>query len=238
MARILITSGPTRQYLDPVRYLTNASSGRMGAALADAAVKQGHDVVIISGPVSADYPSAATLIPVISTDEMLAAAMETFRGCDGVIGAAAPCDYMPRFVNEEKISKTGEPLTIELVETPDVVATLGQQKRGDQWVVGFALETEDHRFRATVKLEKKHCDLMVSNGPGAIDSASNDIELLGPSGELIAHVCGSKAEVASRLLHEIDQRLVRFSGAGGLSPSASDGAVARGLGTHGERQNE
>jgi phosphopantothenoylcysteine decarboxylase/phosphopantothenate--cysteine ligase len=238
VARILITSGPTRQYLDPVRYLTNASSGRMGVALADAAVKLGHDVVVISGPVSADYPSAATVIPVVTTDEMLASAVETFRHCDGAIGAAAPCDYMPRFVKKQKIAKTGQPLTIELIETADVVAMLGQQKRADQWVVGFALETEDRRFRATVKLQKKHCDLMVSNGPGAIDSASNDVELLDPSGDLIANVCGSKAEVASRLLHEIDQRLVRLGGANRIDPSATDGSVAPGLGTTGNRQDE
>ncbi len=93
MARILITSGPTRQYLDPVRYLTNASSGRMGAALANAALELGHEVVIVSGPVQVVYPSAARIVPVISTEEMLAAVQTEFPTCQGVIGAAAPCDY-------------------------------------------------------------------------------------------------------------------------------------------------
>ena len=125
---------------------------------------------MISGPVSVEYPQGAEIITVVTTDEMLQAAVETFRNCDGAIGAAAPCDYMPRIVQTQKISKTGHPLTIELIETADVVATLGQNKRDDQWVVGFALETEDQRFRAIVKLERKHCDLMVSNGPNAIDS--------------------------------------------------------------------
>ncbi|MEO1528636.1 MAG: phosphopantothenoylcysteine decarboxylase [Planctomycetota bacterium] len=209
MARILITSGPTRQYLDPVRYLSNASSGRMGAALATAALRLGHDVVIVSGPVPTEYPDAATVVPVVTTDDMLEASQRYFAECDGAIGAAAPCDYMPRVVESQKIAKTGGPLTIELIETPDVVATLGQNKRSDQWVVGFALETQDHRFRATVKLEKKHCDMIVSNGPSAIDSLENDVELLDAQGQVIARVSGTKQAVADTLLDNIDQLLIR-----------------------------
>lgn len=205
----MITSGPTRQYLDPVRYLTNASSGRMGKALADATLAAGHEVVIVSGPVAVDYPEAAKVVDVLTTDQMLAEAERHFRDCEGVIGAAAPCDYMPRRVNDQKISKTGQPLTIELVETPDVVATLGQAKREDQWVVGFALETEDQRFRATVKLEQKHCDMMVSNGPQAIDSDVNTVELLDPSGRVIAHVEGSKRHVADQILAQIQRHLMK-----------------------------
>ncbi|EMB15868.1 phosphopantothenoylcysteine decarboxylase/phosphopantothenate/cysteine ligase [Rhodopirellula europaea 6C] len=204
----MITSGPTRQYLDPVRYLTNASSGRMGAALAGAALALGHDVVMISGPVSVDYPDGVELINVLTTQEMLQAAGEAFQDCDGAIGAAAPCDYMPRHVSTQKLSKTGEPLQLELIETPDVIATLGQSKRQDQWVVGFALETDDRRFRATVKLERKHCDLMVSNGPEAINSSENQVELLDPSGDVIEHIRGTKEHVAQRLLHQIHHRLL------------------------------
>ncbi|MCC9643913.1 phosphopantothenoylcysteine decarboxylase [Rhodopirellula sp. JC740] len=206
--RILITSGPTRQYLDPVRYLTNASSGRMGAALAQSALDLGHDVVMVSGPVSVNYPEDVELINVLTTQEMLQAAGEAFERCDGAIGAAAPCDYMPRHVSSQKLSKTGEPLQLELIETPDVIATLGQNKRSDQWVVGFALETDDRRFRATVKLERKHCDLMVSNGPEAINSAENQVELLDPSGNVIEHIQGTKEHVARRLLHQIHHRLL------------------------------
>ena len=91
MARILITSGPTRQYLDPVRYLTNASSGRMGSSLASAALKLGHEVVVISGPVTVEYPDGAEVIDILTTDEMLESAREVFPNCDGAIGAAAPC---------------------------------------------------------------------------------------------------------------------------------------------------
>jgi phosphopantothenoylcysteine decarboxylase/phosphopantothenate--cysteine ligase len=115
---------------------------------------------------------------------------------------------MPRVVHTQKISKTGGPLTVELIETPDVVATLGQNKRADQWVVGFALETTDQRFRATVKLERKHCDLMVSNGPAAIDASDNEVELLSPAGAVLASIVGSKENVATQLLQQITDRLV------------------------------
>src|SRR5690606_35448368 len=95
MAKILITSGPTRQYLDPVRYLTNASSGRMGAALAQAAVDLGHNVVVVSGPVHVEYPSQAEVHGVVTTDQMFQTCARLFADCDGLIGAAAPCDYRP-----------------------------------------------------------------------------------------------------------------------------------------------
>ncbi|QDV14870.1 Coenzyme A biosynthesis bifunctional protein CoaBC [Rosistilla oblonga] len=209
MAKILITSGPTRQYLDPVRYLTNASSGRMGAALAQAALDLGHQVVVVSGPVSVTYPAAAEVIDVLTTQEMLEVAHREFQQCDGAIGAAAPCDYQPQQVETEKISKTGKPLQLNLVETPDVVATLGERKRSDQWVVGFALETQDRHFRAIVKLEKKHCDLMVSNGPEAIDSAENQVDLIDAEGQLLEQISGSKLDVARGILKVIDARLIR-----------------------------
>jgi phosphopantothenoylcysteine decarboxylase / phosphopantothenate---cysteine ligase len=209
LAKILITSGPTRQYLDPVRYLTNASSGRMGAALADACLSLGHEVVIVSGPVSVEYPRAARVVDVITTDDMLAAALHEFEDCNGAIGAAAPCDYRPQQVATSKIAKTGEPLVIQLIETNDVVATLGEKKRRDQWVVGFALETDDRRFRAIVKLEKKHCDMIVSNGPSAIDAQDNSVELLSDAGILIGEYTGTKEVVARLLMNEIDARLIR-----------------------------
>lgn len=209
MTRILITAGPTRQYLDPVRYLTNASSGRMGQALAAACLEQGYQVVIVSGPVSLDYPPGAEVIPVVTTDQMLRAAVAQFARCDGAIGAAAPCDYQPQQVATTKLAKTGQPLTIELIETEDVVATLGQHKQPHQWVVGFALETDDHRFRAIVKLEKKHCDLMVSNGLEAIDSLENHVELLSPDGAVVETIQGDKSHVADRIVWQIDRLLVR-----------------------------
>ena len=108
MSRILITSGPTRQYLDPVRYLTNASSGRMGAALAAAAIEAGHQVVVVSGPVEVAYPAGAEVIPVVSTEEMLAACRKVFPGCDGLIAVAAPCDYRPAAVARRRSARRAD----------------------------------------------------------------------------------------------------------------------------------
>ncbi|QDV22664.1 phosphopantothenoylcysteine decarboxylase domain-containing protein [Aureliella helgolandensis] len=208
MANILITSGPTRQYLDPVRYLTNASSGRMGQALAEAALEAGHDVTVVTGPVSIDYPAAATVIAVDTTDEMLNAVLELFPACDGLIGAAAPCDYMPHRISTEKLAKDGQPLELELIETADIVATAAATKKKHQWVVGFALETEDRRFRAIVKMQRKCCDMMVSNGPAAINSLTNDVEILASDGTTLAHVTGSKQVVAAAIL-KATQLLIR-----------------------------
>jgi phosphopantothenoylcysteine decarboxylase / phosphopantothenate---cysteine ligase len=212
VARILITSGPTRQFLDPVRYLTNASSGRMGRALAEAAIALGHEVIVVTGPVEVEYPAQAHIVPVVSTEEMLAAAAREFETCDGLIGAAAPCDYRPVRVESHKIAKTGQPIDLHLIETDDVVATLGA-KKGGRWVVGFALETEDHRLRALAKLERKFCDLMISNGPQAISAADNQVEVITPAGQVLATIEGSKELVAQRILAIIDQRLcMRNSG--------------------------
>jgi phosphopantothenoylcysteine decarboxylase / phosphopantothenate---cysteine ligase len=208
MARILITSGPTRQYLDPVRYLTNASSGRMGAALAAAAIEQGHEVIVVTGPVSVEYPARALVRPIVSTEDLLAVCQDLFPTCDGVIGAAAPCDYRPLRVEQHKIAKTGQPLLLQLVETPDVMATLGATKRPGQWLVGFALETDDQRFRALTKLERKSCDLIVLNGPAAMDAADNQVEIFDKSGAVVAAVAGSKETVAARIMQVIQQRFM------------------------------
>lgn len=203
MSRILITSGPTRQYLDPVRYLTNGSSGRMGAALARAALDAGYDVTIVSGPVQLEYPAEAELISVVSTEQMCDSCREIYPRCVGAIGAAAPSDYRPRFVATQKIAKTGQPLLLELVETPDVMAALGAMKRSDQWLVGFALETRDPHIRALVKLEKKSCDLMVLNGPEAIDADRSQVEIIDSRGRVLRSLGGAKSQVAQGILSVI-----------------------------------
>jgi phosphopantothenoylcysteine decarboxylase / phosphopantothenate---cysteine ligase len=206
MARILITSGPTRQHLDPVRYLTNASSGRMGAALAAAAIDAGHQVAIVSGPVDVEYPAAAEVIRVVSTEDMLAACLTAFPACDGLIAAAAPCDYRPVAVASQKIRKSGGPLKLELVETPDVVAALAAIKTASQWLVAFALETEDRHLRAMQKLERKSCDLIVLNGPEAIDAADTSVEILGKDGQTLGSFHGGKNVVAGEILGVIQRR--------------------------------
>ena len=209
MAKILITSGPTRQYIDPVRFLSNASSGRMGAALAAAALEKGHEVTIVSGPVEIQYPAGATVVPVVTTDEMLEAAQRLFPQFNGVIGVAAPCDYKPDAVAKQKISKTGDRLTLHFVETPDVLATLGTSKKENQWVVGFALETTDVRLRALRKMIAKNCDLLVLNGPSAIDSTENEVEIFLRPGKTIARLKGSKTDLGREIFALVEEKLIK-----------------------------
>ena len=211
MSRILITSGPTRQYLDPVRYLTNASSGRMGAALAAAVIERGHEAVVVSGPVEISYPQQAEIVSVQSTEDMLEACLKIFPACDGLIAAAAPCDYRPVTVARHKIRKTGDPLKLQLVETPDVVATLGAAKIA-QWMVAFALETEDPRMRAMQKLERKNCDLIVVNGPRAVHALDTQVEILDASGRVAAAFTGGKLEVARQIFRLIEEHLIHHQG--------------------------
>jgi len=181
----------------------------MGCALAMAALDLGHEVTLVSGPVHLEYPAGARVIAVVSTEELLDACRAAFPACDGVIGAAAPCDYRPHRVHSQKIAKTGQPLELRLVETPDVMATLGALKRPEQWLVGFALETHDRRLRALVKLEKKSCDLMVINGPEAMNSDCNQVEIVDRRGQSLDCLSGTKEEVARGILRRIQTDLVR-----------------------------
>jgi phosphopantothenoylcysteine decarboxylase/phosphopantothenate--cysteine ligase len=179
----------------------------MGRALAQAALAHGHEVVVVSGPVDVTYPDAAIVRPVVSTDELLEVCAREFLTCDGLIAAAAPCDYRPVRVARDKISKMGTPIDLRLVETADVVATLAAEKT-HQWIVGFALETEDRRFRAMAKLERKRCDLMVSNGPKAMHAVDNEVEVIDHEGHVIGVFSGRKEVVAHEILAIIQRRLI------------------------------
>jgi phosphopantothenoylcysteine decarboxylase/phosphopantothenate--cysteine ligase len=180
----------------------------MGASIAQAALELGHEVKIVSGPVSMDYPERCQLYPVITTEEMHQQVAELFPDCDCFIGVAAPCDYMPRRVLDHKLTKTGEPLQLELIETVDIVASMGAIKKSHQYVVGFALETEDRRFRAISKMQRKCCDLIVSNSETAIDSQLNNVEILAPGGITVACAEGSKLEVARVIMQVVNERLL------------------------------
>lgn len=197
--RILVTAGPTREYLDDVRYLTNASSGRMGYAVAEAALREGWEVVLVSGPVNLRPPEGCEFVPVETTEQMRDACLEAFPECDGVIAAAAVCDYKPRERITGKIAKTGGPISLEMIETDDVLAELGGVK-GDRWVVGFALEAQNPRENALQKLRRKNCDWIVLNHPSAIGSEMNDVELLDRSGATVASWSGPKADIAAALV--------------------------------------
>ncbi|HAH45661.1 phosphopantothenoylcysteine decarboxylase [Gimesia sp.] len=204
--RILITAGPTREYLDDVRYLSNASSGQMGYALARSAIAAGHEVALVSGPVTIAPPAGCELYQVETTDEMFAQCETLFADCDGVIGTAAVCDYRIKTRKPGKIAKTGEAITLELVETIDVLAELGTQK-GDRWVMGFALESQDARFNAVRKLYSKKCDAIVLNSVSAIGSSENFVEVIDQSQEIVATYSGEKSRVADSLIEWIQHHL-------------------------------
>lgn len=205
--RLLITAGATREYLDAVRFISNASSGKMGYALAEAALAAGHDVVLVSGPTALAPPQRCELHEVETTDEMYAACVRLFPACSGVIGAAAVCDYRPRERLAGKIRKTGKPIVLELVETPDILAELGRRKK-NQFVVGFALESQDPHENAQRKLTAKGCDAIVLNHPDAIGADSNRVELIDQSGRTAAAWHADKAEIARLLIDWIESHLV------------------------------
>ena len=207
--RILITAGPTREYLDDVRYLSNASSGRMGFAMAEAIMAAGHDVVLACGPVSLIPPSGCELHPVETTDELLAVCSELFPQCDGVIATAAVCDYRPKARFPGKLAKTGVSLELELVETADVLADLGRQK-GGRWIIGFALESDEYaHVNALRKLKEKNCDAIVLNRPTAIGSETNRIEVINAAGQTVTTISGTKRHVADELWNWVAQTVAR-----------------------------
>jgi phosphopantothenoylcysteine decarboxylase/phosphopantothenate--cysteine ligase len=207
VAKILITSGPTREYLDPVRFLSNGSSGKMGAAMAAAAIAAGHEVVVISGPVAIAYPSAARVVWVTTTEQMRDAAVEHFPQCQGAIAVAAPCDFRPVQIQAQKIRKSGSRFAIEFDETPDVIAELGRMKQPDQWTVAFALETEDPVSRAKAKMRAKRADLIVLNPPAAIDGDTCSVEIIGAD-QSITPAHGPKSLVAQAIFQRIETELL------------------------------
>lgn len=178
----------------------------MGYALAQSALDAGHEVVLVTGPVDLKPPAGCDVRQVVTTADMRDVCLAEFAACDGVIAAAAVCDYRPRERASGKMTKTGGPISIELIETDDVLAQLGE-RRQDHWVVGFALEAENARENALQKLRAKNCDVVVLNNPSAIGSATNDVQLLGPNGETLAEWSGSKPVVATQLIAWIDGNL-------------------------------
>ena len=177
MARILITAGPTREYIDPVRYLSNDSSGRMGWALAEAATARGHDVTLIAGPVELPPPTVARFVKVVSAAEMLTAAQAEWPHQDALIMAAAVADYRVAAPLTVKHKKQDEAFTLKLTPTVDILATLAAAKRPNQLVIGFALEDVDGRTRAAEKLRRKQLDGIVLNSPAAIGAAASTVEV-------------------------------------------------------------
>lgn len=204
--KILITAGPTREYIDDVRFLSNASSGRMGYSLAAAAIANGHQVELVTGPVEIPPPEGCRIHRIETTDQLRETCLRVFPECDGVIATAAVCDYRPKERVTGKMTKTGQPAVLELVETSDVLAELGSLK-GHRWIVGFALESQDPRNNAMRKLRMKNCNCIVLNDTSAIGSTTNLVEVLSPDAETIALFRGTKIEVAERLIGLIESSI-------------------------------
>lgn len=203
---LLITAGPTREFLDEVRYLSNASSGRMGYALAAAGVRRGHRVTLVSGPVELEPPAGVELVRVVTGGEMRDACLRALDGCDGVLGVAAVCDYRPAERTAGKIKRTGQKRSLELVETPDILAELASRK-GDRWVVGFAVESANEQAEAVRKLREKNCDAIVLNRPDVIGQAETRIEIFDRAGRAVLERSGPKTEVAEAILAWIESEL-------------------------------
>lgn len=177
----------------------------MGYSLAAAAIQQGHEVILVTGPVELPPPDGCEVHSIETTDQLRKSCLELFPRCDGVIATAAVCDYRPSQRISGKMSKTGQPITLELVETSDVLAELGSQK-SHRWVVGFALESQDPRNNAMRKLRMKQCDCIVLNDTSAISSPENRVEVLNPEGETVAEYHGLKEHVAVSLMAFIESR--------------------------------
>jgi len=207
--RILITAGPTREAIDPVRYLSNHSSGRMGYALAQAAVRRGGAVTLVSGPVALEPPAGLEeLVRVESADDMYQAVIQRYPDQDIVIMAAAVADYKPKILSGQKIKKTAEPLVIEFVKNIDILAELGKSKT-HQKLIGFAAETENLEEYARTKLIRKNLDLIVANdltqeGAGfGVDT--NIVKLIDRSGKTEDVPLMSKADLGDLVLDRIKQ---------------------------------
>ena len=162
--RVLVTAGPTREYLDAVRFLSNASSGKMGFACASAAARAGHEVTLITGPVALPDPPRVRTIRVVSADDMYRAVMNAYPKSDAAIMTAAVGDYRPAERFAGKLKKTSETLTLKLVRTRDILREMGR-KKGNRILVGFALEVQDAVHQALVKYKKKNLDYVVLNTP-------------------------------------------------------------------------
>ncbi len=207
--RVIVTAGPTREYLDDVRFISNASSGQMGYALAIAAQAADWDVTLISGPCALQAPSGVTIKRVISAAEMLEAVLEEWEGADGIIGAAAVADYRPKYRHPGKIRRGADPLLVELVPNPDILAECGLRKRDGQWIVGFALEPNLRELEsARRKMEKKNCDAICINPATVLDEAWTELFLMDRSGEIHQRWTGPKLNVAAEVVGWIMENLV------------------------------
>lgn len=204
--KVLITAGPTQEAIDPVRYITNHSSGKMGYALAKVAMLRGAEVTLVSGPTAIEPPMFVNVVPVKSAKEMYNAVTSRYEQQDIVIKAAAVADYRPSHVGDEKMKKKDGDLSIELERTDDILKYLGEHKRADQFLCGFSMETQNMIGNSRAKLEKKHLDMIAANnlkteGAG-FKGDTNVITLITPKEEIQLDLM-SKEAAAGKILDQI-----------------------------------
>lgn len=204
--RILVTAGPTREYFDSVRFISNPSSGKMGFAIAAEAAARGHDVILVSGPVAIADPSNVRVVHVISAEEMFDAAVSAFEDRHAAVMTAAVCDYRPTRRLDHKLKKENRVRPIQLRPTQDICAYLGRTK-GDRVVVGFAMEDHDHRVNAERKLQRKHCDAIVLNGIENVAGDDAEIEILRADRGWQAAIGGSKVVLAEVVVDLVEDLL-------------------------------
>jgi phosphopantothenoylcysteine decarboxylase/phosphopantothenate--cysteine ligase len=200
--RFLITAGPTREFFDPIRFISNRSSGKMGYALAEAARAVSAHVVLVSGPTALVPPPGVEFVPVTTAQEMADAVLARFKQSDIVIMTAAVSDFRPKIVSPSKIKKEHFDKVLPLERTIDILAELGKRKR-DQLLVGFAAETDDVESNAREKLRRKRLDLIVANDATAFESDSNTVTLIGKNGRSVRLAKMSKRQAAELIIQHI-----------------------------------
>lgn len=206
MPKVLITSGPTVEKIDPVRFISNFSSGRMGCELAKAFLNEGYEVVVVSGPVSVSYPSLTQVVQVNSAIEMLNACESEFSNSEVVVCCAAVCDYRPKFCATNKLKKGRDDdalSQIELVKNPDILKTLSSKKAENKIVIGFCAETEDLLKNAKQKLRDKGCDMIVANdvSEGKVFGEDKTAGFI-VSENLVKDFCCSKSDLAKIIVEQ------------------------------------
>jgi phosphopantothenoylcysteine decarboxylase/phosphopantothenate--cysteine ligase len=206
--RVVVTAGPTREYVDPVRYISNESSGRMGFEIAAEAARRGHRVTLIAGPVALETPPDVMRVDVVSARDMLAALRKAFRSADVLYMSAAVADWRPKRRLSGKWRKKdsgGDTARIDLVENPDVLASVARAK-GSRLVVGFALETGNGERRAEAKLHRKNLDYVVLNDASALNATRTTVTILGGDGSRKSLRRRSKRDVARVLIDLADAK--------------------------------
>ena len=203
--RILITAGGTREYIDAVRFISNASSGKMGYALARAALKAGHKVTLIAAPTSQKPPIAAKLVNVETAAQMFEAVKKHFALCDCLIMAAAVTDYTPAHPAGAKIKKSGQSITIKLKPTTDILKWAGRHKRQSQIIIGFALEDKAVRIRAEKKLKDKNLDMIVANTPSALGADKSNVQIKIPNSSWLKIQNTTKSATANKIIRLVEK---------------------------------